>query len=137
VNALDRYIRHGRRFGVDTEFWRAAGRDLAAAELRRLAGELGVTPPATEPAKPTDCRECGNRLGDRNVTGLCARCYRRQTAAQWHARARLLPTDAVSRSGHCVDCGRALPMRNRSGYCRTCYQRRLMRARRATRAEDR
>jgi hypothetical protein len=42
---FERYLRHGRSFGVDAAFWSNAFEDLTRPELERLGKELGVKVP--------------------------------------------------------------------------------------------
>lgn len=119
---LDRYVRHGLRFGVCPEFWQTAARDLDGGEVLRLARELGVALPRSLKTTGTSPIRANEPARSAAVTAN-------------GSRGLTEPSDRVSssptRPGYCADCGLALPMRNRTGYCRTCYQRRLMRARRA------
>lgn len=118
---LASYIRHGRRFGVDDEFWQTAASDLEGAELRRLAAELDAKLPnrwATTPNRPSEpAPQAGSTAN----------------------KSRSWPTgrgESVS-SGErplTCECGTALGSMNTTGQCRTCYQRDLMRSRRGARA---
>jgi len=120
---FEKYVRHGRRFGVDDEFWTAAADDLGRSALRRLAAELDVklsSKWATARNHP-----CGPALQagltvDKSRPGLTGR-----------------PIESVdseaARRHSCGSCNKPLGMMNTSGLCRLCYQRDHVRRRRAER----
>jgi len=45
VSGVESYLRHGRRYGADADFWQAASGELDPGELRRLARGLDARLP--------------------------------------------------------------------------------------------
>jgi ribosomal protein S14 len=107
MSMLEGYLRHGRHYGVDAEFWQAAATDLDGLDLRALARDLGVKLPDKWAADPD------GRFGPLP----CGRSGRSD-------RPRPLTPDAASvDTNGCQECGGPVALLSRTGICRRCQWR--------------
>ena len=119
AGAFESYLRHGRKFAIDSSYWEAAASNLHPVDLRRLAAELDVDLPARwanrrnegpDPAPqagltanksggPTDgsrgCRSCGRpsvHEHDRAMPDLLPARVDARTEGRLMAGAKLVKT---------------------------------------------
>lgn len=118
MSMLEGYLRHGRRYGIDAEFWQAAAGDLDGFDLRALARALGVKLPdkwATDPEGrfwPSTRRRSGRSARPRPVT----------------------PDAGSVDTNGCQECGGPVALLSRTGICRRCQWRLGQRRSRAKRS---
>lgn len=75
MSGFESYLRHGRRYGVDADFWQAASGELDPGELRRLARALDARLPRKlveaghMPRQPASGAGAGVDIGESGPTG--------------------------------------------------------------------
>jgi hypothetical protein len=128
MSGFESFIQHGRRYGVDAEFWQTAAAELGRGELRRLARGLDVQLPRKlvevedMPREPASGAGSGVDIRDSGPTGRTRASVDRSGLDE--VRNRL-----------CSECGlNPVALLSRTGICRRCQLRLGQRRSRARRS---